>query len=285
MQLKHPYRAVTIINDCTDDNARMRQEMRTTAALGLSIAYLGVPKFSSIAASGNLIDALDAAARHPSIIMVNVAPRHGDAKRFKNGTPFGYFFYRDSMVIASVSEATLAMVKKLKLVESIRVLDPETVLPLFAEADIIMGKHIDWILRTQFRSFNLVPRVAEYLALHGKELPGEDFPLSEIADEPPVVWWIDNFGNLKTNLIESDVDFEAGKKLDTVWGEFTMYDRLSDVPNNELGCIVGSSGLGRQRFLELVVQGKSAEEKFGARIGDRIFPQADDTIESHVLSP
>lgn len=285
MELNHPYRAVTIINDCTDDNARMRQEMRTIAALGLSITYLGVPKFSSIAASGNLIDAIDAAAHHPSIVMVNVAPRHGDAKRFKNGTPFGYFFFRDSIVIASVSEATLVLVKKLKLVETIRILEPEVVLPVFADAGLIQKKHIDWILRTQFRSFNFVPRVAEYLALHKNELPGEDFPLSEIADEPPVVWWIDNFGNLKTSLVESDVKFEAGKKLDTVWGEFTMYDRLSDVPNNELGCIVGSSGLGRDRFLELVVQGKSAEDKFGARIGDHILPHTDDALSAHIAAP
>jgi len=275
MQPNHPYMAIAIINDCTDDNARMRQEMRTTSTLGLSIAYLGVPKFSSIAASGNLIDALDAAAQHPSIIMVNVAPRHGDAKRFKNGTPFGYFSYRGSLVIASVSEATLTLVKKLGLAKTIRVLDLETVLPLFAEKGIILEKHIPWIVRTQFRSFNFVPRIAEYLAIHGTELPGEDFPLSEIADEPPSIWWVDNFGNLKTTLIAEDVGFEAGKTIKTVWGDFICFDRLSDVPNGELGCIVGSSGLGRDRFLELVIQGKSAEEKFGVRIGDRIFPQED----------
>lgn len=266
------YSVVTIINDCTDDNARMRQEMRTTSALdGLSIVYLGVPKFSSIAASGNLIDALDAAVQHPGIIMVNVAPRHGDAKRFKNGTPFGYFYYNGSLIIASVSEATLAMVKKLKLVETIRVLDIEEVLPIFAKAGVILEKHVPWILKTQFRSFNFVPRIAEYLAFHKPELPGEDFPLSEIADEPATVWWIDNFGNLKTSLIEADVDFKEGGKLTTVWGDFPFYNRLSDVPNGEFGCIVGSSGVGRSRFLELVVQGKSAEEKFGARIGDKLF--------------
>lgn len=269
----HHYTVVTIINDCTDDNARMRQEMRTISTLELPIAYIGVPKFSSIAASGNLIDAIDAAAQHPSIIMVNVAPRHGDAKRFKNGTPFGYFYHKKNLIIASISEATLALVKKLKMTESIRVLDPEVVLPIFAESGVILEKHIEWILKTQFRSFNFVPRVAEYLAFHNDELPGEDFPLSEIADEPATVWWIDNFGNLKTSLIAEDVDFKAGGKLDTVWGEFTFYDRLSDVPNGGLGCIVGSSGFGRARFLELVIQGKSAEEQFGARIGDKLFDE------------
>jgi len=283
MKADHPYKAIAIINDCTDDNARMRQELRTTSALGLSIAYLGVPKFSSIAASGNVIDALDAAKGRPSIIMVNVAPRHGDAKRFKNGTPFGYFFYKDNLVIASVSEATLTLVKKLKLVDSIRVLDPEEVLPLFAEVGMIDENDIPWMLRTQFRSFNFVPRVAEYLALHKPELPGEDFALSEIKDEPPAVWWIDNFGNLKTTLTEADIDFKAGKKIETEWGVFTCYDRLSDVPNNEFGCIVGSSGIGPHRFLELVVQGKSAEEAFGARIGSHILHTECANLHEHIL--
>jgi len=270
----HPYRVAAIINDCTDDNARMRQSMRFSLGLGgIPVTYLGVPNFSFIAASGNLIDALGTVGKTPAIIMVNVAPRHGGGKRFKNGTPFGYFFYRGSLIVTTVSDETLSLVKKFKLVDTVRVLDPDTSLPELAACNIISDKHVDWVRCTQFRSCDFAPRIAEYVAENpGKDLPGEDFPISEINDTKESVWWIDNFGNMKLTLTPDDIDFKPGSTIKTQWGDIACYDRLSDVPNNEAGCIIGSSGVAHHRFLEIVIQGASAEKKLNAKIGDEILP-------------
>ena len=89
------------------------------------MSFIGIS--SDLEASGNIIDTLDAYGDLPGVILVNIAPRNGKAKKWKNGTPFGYFWYKKILVISSVDGLTLSLVKKLNLVKTINVLDIPTV--------------------------------------------------------------------------------------------------------------------------------------------------------------
>jgi S-adenosylmethionine hydrolase len=121
-------------------------------------------------------------------------------------------------------------------------------------------------VNSQFRSFDYMPRLAKWLH-DGIEVPHEELPLDQIADIPHAVWWVDNFGNCKTTILPEEIGFEPGKVIKSEIGDLTCYFRLKDVPNDEPGLIIGSSGYGSQRFLEVVVQGKSAAERFGIKTG------------------
>src|SRR3989344_9103064 len=112
---------IIIINDCRDANAVGRQIARAASLLGGSASFLGVT--SDLQAAGNLIDVLDALGENPGVVLVNVAPRNGKAKKWGNGTPFGYFWYRKTLVVASIDGYTLSLVKKLKVVNFVYVLD------------------------------------------------------------------------------------------------------------------------------------------------------------------
>ncbi len=240
-----------IINDCRDANAAGRQCARVSCLLGEPSTFIGVS--SDIEAAGNLIDALDAFEGHKGVVLVNVAPRNGSAKKFKNGTPFGYFYVGKTLVISSIAGYTLSLVKKLKLVEEIKVFPPESV---FNELGI--SEDAD----TQFRSFVLTPKIAQAQAL-GQDFSTEEMLIDEIPDIPNTVWWVDCFGNLKTSLLEKPVEpFFIG---DT---EVNFFPRLKYIPDNEAGLVVGSSGFGGKRFLEIMVNGGCAEEVFNLKSGD-----------------
>ena len=268
--MSQTYHSAIIINDCTDDNARGRQELRTASLLKLPTSYVGVPSYSSVAASGNLVDMLDAASRQPNVFLVNVAPRHGEAKQFANGTPFGYFFVRNSLVVTTVAESTLGLIRKLGLAESVRVLDIPTITPILRDVGLVSEGQANRLPKTQFRSYNFVPRVAAYLTQIKDELPGEDWALDQISVPENSVWWVDNFGNVKTSVLPQDIDFEAGTKRTVNGKEVTCYERLKDVPSGEAGLIIGSSGIDDQRWLELVVNGVRGTDHFGVGIGDQL---------------
>ena len=83
-----------------------------------------------------------------------------------------------------------------------------------------------------------------------------------------MVGFTDVFGNIKTTIIYKEqyttgTFFKKFKVGDVLLTEIKFYPRLKDVPNGELAVIVGSSGFGNSRFLEIVVQGQSASEKLG----------------------
>ncbi|GEM_PF-1449009 len=66
----------------------------------------------------------------------------------------------------------------------------------------------------------------------------------------------------------------TGKPVTTLTTRFSVlsvYRRLKDVPNGGLAVIVGSSGLGERRFLEIVVQGGNAGKQLDIKPGDNIF--------------
>lgn len=261
---------ITIINDCRDENTMGRQATRAARLFGnFSITTVGIG-WSELEGAGNLIDMLDASDGEPGVIMVNVAPRHGRGKKWPNGTPFGYFYYKKTLVVSTIAEECLSLVKKFGLTKAIALTDIATVVDL-----MIKQKKLDKTLRnrivlSQFRSFDYMPRLAKWL-IDGETIPHEDYSIDNVPEVPKAVWWVDNFGNCKTTLLPEEINFEAGKKIKTKLGLIVCYTHLKDVPNGEAGFTIGSSGLGDKRFVELVVQGKSAAQQFNLKPGDRLF--------------
>ncbi len=250
---------VTVITDCYDDNARGRQTTRLTTLFKLPINFIGVN--SDLEAAGNLIDTLDAAGDTNGIIIVNVAPRHKDAKKWENGTPFGYFYYKNILVISSIDGLTLSLVKKFNLVTEINLMDISSVLKSLLSENIIDQTLYKHVVHTQFRSFEFLPRVAKWLS-NGINIPIENYFLENVNECPNTIWWIDNFGNCKTTLVKQELD-QINLKLN-------YYDRLNLVPDDEVAIITGSSGINQNRFLEIVAQGKSAKDILNLKLGQEI---------------
>jgi hypothetical protein len=93
----------------------------------------------------------------------------------------------------------------------------------------------------------------------------EVLSIDEIPDAPHTIWWIDNFGNCKTTFVDGEENVLLEK-----FPNIQKYTRLKDVPNDEAGIVVGSSGIGETRFLEIVVQGKNASDILELEIGKEI---------------
>ncbi|MDP3795079.1 MAG: SAM-dependent chlorinase/fluorinase [bacterium] len=256
----------TIINDCRDANAVGRQMTRVASLLGGSVSFVGVTR--DIEAAGNLIDVLDAFEEDDGVVLVNVAPRSGPTKRWENGTPFGYFWYKQVLVLASIGGLTLSLVKKLGLVSAVSVLDVPQALDELIAVGAVPHERKDAITRTQFRSYDFLPRVAAFLA-SGNALHAGRLAITEIPAAPAAVWCVDNFGNCKTTLLAGEV---AGKAhLATRFGELPYFSRLKDVPDHTAAIVTGSSGLGRQRFVEIVLQGGSAAAQLSISVGDDVL--------------
>ena len=264
---------VTIINDCRDENAAGRQLTRAHALFGVAATLVGVGSAieraeteSDLEAAGNLLDVLDAGEGKEGVVLVNVAPRYGEAKQWENGTPFCYFSYRETLVLSSVAGRTLSLTKKLDLVETVTVLDLAEIGSVLAHARIVSEEEGARIASSQFRSFDVLPRAALALS-RGIELPGKPQAIAETLDAPRAVWFVDSFGNCKTTLLREDLGSTMLTINDT---QIPFIASLKDEPDGEAAAIVGSSGIGDRRFIEVVVQGTSAVAEFGLKIGSRI---------------
>ena len=223
------------------------------------------------------------------MIYVNVAPRGENtghsatfldenvsckepvkAKKWPNGTPFGYFYHGQTLVVASIDGYTLSLLKKFNITNKINVMDIPTVMDYAISKDMFPADMRDFVVLSQFRSNDFVPRACYWLH-KGIDLPYEELSFDKVLDAPKTIWFIDIFGNCKTTLLPKDIDFEVGKKISLSFGEATMYNRLKDVPNGELAVTIGSSGYHKDRFLEIVIQGKSVAKKFNISSGQSIF--------------
>ncbi len=268
----------TIINDCRDDNARARQESRVGSLLQTSVSFIGVQ--SDLEAGVQLIDILDATEGRPGLILVNVAPRGGHTTKWENGTPFGYFYYHNTLVVSSVDGFALSAVKKLGLINSIELLDTHTAAATMEQAGFISKAAAAHIPLTQFRSFDFIPRAGAYL-LQGKELPSVSYDLATTQELPPAIWHIDSFGNCKTTLTKNDIDSTG--KIATRYGDFPFVEQLRNLPDHNTALVEGSSGLGETRLLELMTQRANFAGQFNAYIGDDVF-QADQSYFSRATN-
>jgi len=258
----------TIINDCRDENALTRQAARALTLIGYSVAIMGVK--SDLEAAGNIIDILDASDGKKGVVIANVAPRQGKGKKWPNGTPFVYFYLRDTLVISTIDGYCLSLVKKFQLIKSVDLLDVPTVVDHMIKKGNLKKNFRDLIINSQFRSYDFVPRVAKWL-LDGVSVPSKKYAVSLIENAPQAVWWVDNFGNCKTTVLPKDVNYVPGKTLKTKVGRFLCFPKLKDVPDNQAGIIVGSSGFETERFLELVIQGRNAGKEFELSSGSELF--------------
>lgn len=261
---------ITIINDCCDENAKLRQISRAGSLIkNSSVNCFGVK--GELEAAGFLVDAIDAMEGREGVILANVAPRGGKGKRWENGAPFGFFRHKKTLVVSSAGGLVLSLAKKLNIIKEFYSVDIAEVLNSIKERKLDKETK-ERIIKSQFRSFDFLPRLAAWV-LEGKNIPAEKYNLAEIADMPNCIWFIDNFGNIKTTLLKSDFGVNGkanGIKIGDKNYELDFYNRLKDLPNKSAGVVVGSSGFKDKRFLEIILQGGSATKKLGIRTDSRI---------------
>lgn len=259
---------ITIINDCKDENAKGRQLARITSIFRCSANFIGVSHELEVA--GNIIDILDANGDSDGIILVNVAPRNGKAKKYPNGTPFGYFWYKKTLIVSSIDGHTLSLVKKLKLTKFINVLDIPGALDILIKNKFLSPNLKNLITDSQFRSYNFLPMVAAFI-FKNKKIKSKKVTIEIISDAPPAIWLVDNFGNCKTTIFTEELSLDPEGFIKTKFRKLKYYPKLKDVPDKSAAIITGSSGIGEKRFLEIVIQGNSATKKFNIVLGDNVF--------------
>lgn len=268
---------VTIINDCKDPNAFGRQTTRASTLFGLNVNTVAVS--NDLEAAGNLVDVLDASEGRRGVVLVNVAPRNGAAKKWANGTPFGWFRYGDTLVAASIDGRTLSLVKKLGITDAIEVFDIPTVMDAAAGHRLVSRDVAEYVKTTQFRSLEFLPRAASWIT-QGYVLPTERMAISEVVDAESAVWWVDNFGNCKTTVLPEDLDVFRDDHALSGLASLAHYERLKDVPDGECAFVTGSSGIGTRRFVEVMIQGGNASQRYGLRSG-RPLVKAGESIASY----
>lgn len=259
---------VTYISDCRDDNTRGRLIARvSTLFKGSNVVFVGVK--NDYEAAINLVDIVDAYEGRPGVIMANVARREGESKkRWPNGTPFGWFKLDNLDVFTTIDGYILSLLQKvMKTPLTVNIYDIPSVVP---KMDISAEKQ-ERIINTQFRSFDYLPRLAHALST-GADLPTTDH-FDEVPLMPASVCWVDSFGNVKTNFLPEEIDFQVGEKRVVRIGNnkqlyLPCYERLKDIPDGEAAFTVGSSGYKDKRFIEIMVQGGSAAQQLGLRSGD-----------------
>ena len=212
----------TIITDCTDNNAEVRQELRFESLFGIKPSFLGVGKYApDIEAAGNLLDQLEALRNLPVsrrdktqvVVLVNVAPR-GDAvkQKWDNGTPFCYARLGDTLVVSTYAGQALGLAKTHGLIDTIELLDMPTVTKAAVEWGELTEAQAERINHTQFRSLEFLPLVAYWLST-GRPVPSKEVEIDSLKAEKGLVWCTDNFVKAKTTLLPEDVNFADGKTV------------------------------------------------------------------------
>lgn len=262
---------VTIISDCNDANESARQLTRANVLFNYPANALRLGIYSDIQSAGNLIDILDAGEGKEGVIILNVAPRFGSAKRWSNGVPFGYFLYKDTVIVLTVNEFVLGLLKKLQIIEEIQVTEISEVLSTLIDEGLVAEEKGEYLVNTQFRSYEYAPKLAK-LVKDNVNFPSK---ILKIVDNKELdkgkIWFIDSFGNCKTTLLREELKISENGFVKTRWGNIKFYERLKDVENDNLGIYIGSSGLGEKRFAEITIQGGNASSGIGINIGDDVL--------------
>lgn len=277
-----------IITDCYDDNARGRQQTRFMSLFGVVPTFLSVVAPTShleaggIQATGHLVDQLEAATSIPpsmregkGVILMNVATRGEDVrKRWNNGSPFCYAWFRDVLVVCTYEGPGLSLARDLGLITKVKIMDIPTVMKAAVEWGELTQSVADRIVHTQFRSYEFLPLAARWL-FDGRDVPSVAGNLDHIPSMVGQIWFIDNFGNAKTTLLPEDIGFTEGKMIQLAGGQMAVcHRRLADVPHGTIALTVGSSGYREGRFVEITVQRGNAREVLGLTVGDRALHES-----------
>lgn len=260
---------LTIINDCQDQNAKLRQVSRAGSYFkSASVNCFGVS--SELEAAGFLLDAIDAFEGREGIILANVAPRNGSAHRWKNGTPFGYFWHEKTLVVTTVDGMILALAKRYGIIKKLYLLEIQEVLKVI-NAKELSDQEKNRIAASQFRSYDFLPRAA-YWIKKKINLPKKEFDLSLIPEVSNKIWFTDNFGNAKTTIDSASIRERknADLRINDKTVNFNYYKCLRDLKDGETGLVRGSSGVFENRFLEIMTQGKNTANLLSLKIGDDV---------------
>lgn len=265
---------ITVITDCKSQNDLGRQTTRLSNLFNCPINTVGVtPSLQSDTAAletaGTLVDILDASDGGKGIVIANVAPR-GELHKWKNGTPFCYFWYKDTLVISTYEGYTLSLVKKLHVTSVVHLVDIEVFLKDFGDGLLFDSSRKQRIINTQFRSFDFVPYLAKVL-FGGSTVSSTEIKIEEVPSFPECIWYIDDFGNCKTTLLREQLCILTDSNVQTKFGTLRFYERLKDVPIGEAALYIGSSGIDDVRFVEFCVQRQSAQAKYRLNVGDTII--------------
>lgn len=259
---------ITVIQDCNDEGTKGRITSRVQSLFnGVFPSFIAVGVYSDLQAAGNLVDILDATEGGEGVILLNIAPRHGKGKNYKNGVPFGYFYWKKTLVVLTIDDIILDLLKDLNITSSIKVFDIPTVMDWACENNLVDKWVAEKTKKTQFRSFEFEPRVASWV-WERKEVPSKDLEIRG-EHENGQIWLIDNFGNCKTTLLASEI--KNKEFIETKIGKLKIYDCLSQLPNDETGLVLGSSGLEKDKFVEIIIQSGRACDVYNLKIGDNIF--------------
>lgn len=221
-----------VVSDCRDENAKARYIASFARVTNGPVYTFGIS--SLLEGAGTAIDIVDSLKGGEAIVFLNVAPRRDKDKNenHKNGRPFYYFFYKRTLIVTSSENEIFSMFAHVGLdFKNIKAIDFEKIKNIPRE--------------TQFRSAQCVPEAVKQILekkYNGKKV-FEDIKIEKI---PFKIWCIDNFGNCKTTALEFTEEVNIPK-----------YKSMNDVKDGEAAQIFGSSGFLENRFIELIIKGKS----------------------------
>lgn len=270
--------SITVINDCGDQNERLRITTRVQTLFGHTPGFCEVDgEHSDLQLAGCIIDALDAkgGGATPGIILGNSATREPEKSGDPNGSPFGHCLIGKVLLDSTIRGRTLSLVKYFYGLEHIRVVDPREVLESMVETGDLEPEWVEHIANNQFRSYEFQPLLAARLC-SGYPVP---YSKETLACPYPgeVVWWVDKHGNCKTTVTTKMCrPFpKDGDDIATRFGTLKYYGRLTDAPLGKPSVTSGSSGLGAgpaSRFLEIVIRRGNAAKELGISVGDEVLP-------------
>lgn len=262
---------IVIISNYQNLNALEAKDLQSKAR---AMDILTIRVSDDTHASSKLMEFLDAADRfdieYPRPkdgggtdevgILVNIAPPRGRVEQIGrlSGAQFASFVVGDVVVISSLHGETLSFVRKLGIVESICLLDIPTVMDWAVGRGLITRKITDGILNSYW-GFEFFLLASSWM-WEGRILPYQVVKISDFVPMPlTAVWAVSNSGNYKTTLLPDDLK-ETRARLVHPLSTLPLYDRPSDVPDGTMAWVVGTSGFGERRFLEIMVQGGSAAD-------------------------
>jgi SAM hydroxide adenosyltransferase C-terminal domain len=265
-----PQPPVVHITDCFDPNATARLTVRLATLFGQNPAVLPLTGADPEGTAAlTLLDVLRAtehlgSAGEPVVVLVNIAPRDG---AWPNGVPFGYFHHGRTLVVTTLGDRVLSLVREYLGVTEIHVTDVRTTLEAAAAdwADF-SREEIEEIADSQFRSMWYQPLLAKWVH-DGRPIPHTTRSIGAVDQEDVRVAVIDNFGNCKLDRPATAIAGYAASRTvqvrdltDGKLHDVQCHRRLTEVPHGVPALTVGSSGFG---FAELVIRGESAAERFG----------------------
>lgn len=252
---------ITLITDCGDPNAEGRQRVECQLATGLPLtAFIHARR--DIAAAGEVATIVAQLRGRPGVVVVNAAPRNGSAREYPNGSPFGYLWYEETLIVGTVACQGLSLLPHFGFGDVVNVVDIPMVAPQIFTGNPEVAQSV---LTTQFRSLEFVPHLVAYLLRHSR-IRSKAQRITPAA-EGVYAWCVDNFGNVKLTLTE---DAFTGDAVTINGQQISRYDGLRLIPDGELGICPGSCGPYGRRFLELIINGGNAAEKLGLKTGDQL---------------